>query len=168
VLNLDRPDVRTREGRVAELLNHWLDFFDPGGAAAGGGGVLMLPGMSQHPSVVELGRALEALQLFAPNKSAHLFAFYASPFRTWRAGRPVKGGRRVRGDLSDPSTKTWVHGRERVVPSWVREGKVRDGVRLIAQRPPGRPELRPWCFRGEVFLPAPLLERVQEEPRVAA
>lgn len=159
-LDLERPleskGVSLRERTIGELLNHWPEFFDvPLRSAPGGGGVLMLPGMSRHPSVVELGRALEALQVFAPSKFVHVRGFYSAEWRTamvWRDLR-VKGRKRR---IEEPA-------RVRVVPGWVRPQKVRDGVRLLAYE-----SSRPWAFQGVPCLPAPLLERQAGEPKVAA
>ena len=151
----------SRRERIEVLLDHWPDFFETAardGGPSGDGGVYLLPGMSRHPSVVELGRALGALAEFAPSKAAHLFAFYGSPWRT------VDRSRRVRSKGRFHVVEERV--RERVVPSWVRLQKVRDAVALLAYEPKSDASLeianahRPWAFRGEVFVPAPLLEEV--------
>lgn len=155
------PDVKTRLGRLVVLLDHWPDYYETAARDSGpngDGGVFLLPGMSRHPSVVELGRALSELRSFAPNKSAHVFAYYSAPWRNVDQKRRV----RVKGKFMVVDERV----RQRVLPAWVRNEKVRDGVRLIAQDAGG--EARPWCFRGDVFIPAPLLETYPGEPRVAA
>lgn len=163
----------SRRERIEVLLDHWPDFFETAvrdGGSSGDGGVFLLPGMSRHPSVVELGRALGALRVVAPNKSAHLFAFYSSPFRNVDRKRRVMS--KGRFHLVEERV------RERVPPPWVRLQKVRDALALVAQEPRSvlEAERRPWCFRGDVFIPAPLLEKVPgltpgelgELPEVAA
>lgn len=158
----------TRRERIEVLLDHWPDFFDVGQRdliLSGEGGVFRLSGMSRHPSVVELARALAELRAFAPNKYAHLAGFYGSPYRTIDR----KGRRRV--GRKGRTEQTSVRVRERVVPAWVRAQKVRDAVSLLAQPVNGRlEEARPWCFRGEPFLPGPLLESMprSDGPKVAA
>lgn len=145
----------SRRERIEVLLEHWPDFFEVAArddGPSGDGGVYLLPGMSRHPSVVELGRALGSLRAFAPGKSAHLFAFYGAPWRTVDRPRRIKGRNGKSGFVV-------VRVRERVPPSWVRLQKVRDGVALVSQDVSSGVALRrPWCFRGEVFIPAPLLE----------
>lgn len=146
----------TRRERIEALLDHWPDYWETASrddGPSGDGGVFLLPGMSRHPSVIELGRCLGALHEHAPSKSAHLFAYYGAPFRTVDRRRLIK----VKGKKSHLVDE---RVRERVVPSWVRLQKVRDAVALIAQEPVDDAQAlrRPWCFRGSPFLPAPLLE----------
>lgn len=160
----ERKPLSRRE-RIELLLEHWPDFWECAArddGPSGDGGVYLLPGMSRHPSVIELGRALGALATFAPSKSTHLFAYYAAPFRTVRSAKETrtKHGRKVKlaGNPADP--KSWAYSRERVLPSWVRLQKVHDGVTLIAQEPADQQqaERRPWQYRGAVFIPQPLLQ----------
>jgi len=170
-LDLVHPDLEERSGRIIFLLSHWQDFFetaarDDGPTAGecpacagwyskkhtcGTTGVYLLPGMSRHRSVVELGRALGELRYYAPGCSAHLFGYYGSPFRTalgWREVR-VKGRKR----------RIEMLVLERVLPSWVELRRVEAGVLFVAQKPRSSAEslLRPWCFRGNPKIPAPLL-----------
>jgi hypothetical protein len=166
------PDVKSRVGRIVVLLDHWQDFFETSArddGPSGDGGVYLLPGMSRHPSVVELGRALGQLWLFAPGCSAHLFAYFAAPIRNTDRRRRVKS----KGKFHVVDERV----RARVLPSWIQEKRVVAGVRFVAQEPlcescrlrSGDRErgcagcasvalIRPWCYKGEVFLPAPLLE----------
>jgi hypothetical protein len=153
---LSEPDLSTRIGVVVFLLDHWADFFETAArddGPSGDGGVFLLPGMSRHRSVVELGRALESLWWYVPGCSAHLFAFYAAPFRTTTGWRDLKVKGRKR--------RLEVPVRERVLPSWVKRSRVEDGVRFVAQKPrsPAEAVVRPWCFRGEPHIPLQLLER---------
>lgn len=145
----------TRRERIELLLEHWPDYWETAArdeGPSGDGGVYLMPGMSRHPSVIELARALTALHAYAPGKSAHLFAFYAAPFRT------VDYQRRVRGKNGRyayvPDRK-----RERVTPPWVRLPNVQDGVALIAHEPlnDAQAQRRPWAYRGQPFLPQPLI-----------
>lgn len=179
------PDLKSRVGRIVVLLDHWSDFYETAArddGPSGDGGVYLLPGMSRHPSVVELGRALESLWLFAPGCSAHLFSYYASPFRLVDSRRKVKA----------KGKSFWQEERirVRVLSGWISDGRVKAGVRFVAQepvcvscrlRPDGRVAgcsgcaavavVRPWCYRGWPELPAPLLERFPGEvggPKVAA
>lgn len=157
----------SRRERIEVLLDHWEDFFECAArddGPSGDGGVFLLPGMSRHPSVVELGRALGCLRDFAPNKAAHLCGFYGSSFRN------VDRKRRVRSRRGFVLVDERV--RERVVPGWVRAQKVRDGVALVSQDVSvGLEERRPWIFRGAVFLPDeinPMRVVRDSGPRVAA
>lgn len=146
----------TRRERIELLLEWWPEFWETASrddGPSGDGGVYLLPGMSRHPSVVELTRALNALRTYAPSKASHLFAFYAAPFRTVDYQRRAKGKNGRYAYVPD-------RRRERVTPSWVRTQKVKDGVSLIAQEPtcPEQAERRPWQYRGEPFIPQPLLQ----------
>lgn len=170
------PDLASREGRVVFLLSHWNDFFETaarddgpssGECAACAGwyakkhtcgttGVYLLPGMSRHRSVVELGRALGSLRFYAPGCAAHLCGYYDAPFRTTVAWREVRvKGRKRR--IQRPVL-------ERVLPSWVEKRQVEAAVRFVAQKPRSDAEalLRPWCFRGNPRIPAPLLVPVRQ------
>ena len=129
----------TRRERVELLLEHWVDFFETSSrddGPEGQGGVYLLPGMSRHPSVVELGRCIGVLRGRAPVATAHLMAFYTAPFKVKWSRRKVMGpqGRLV---LSEP-----VAERVRLVPSWVRRRKVSRSVDLLCE-----------LFVGDVFLP---------------
>lgn len=155
----------TRKERIEVLLDHWEDFYaiaSRDDALGGIGGVYLMNGMSHHPSVVELGRALMALREFAPRKYQHLAGYYSSPYRnTDRKRRLV--GKRGKSALVDERV------RERVKPSWVDMGKVRDAVALVSQD--SACDARPWCFRGDPFIPKPLMEQEparQHGPLVAA
>lgn len=142
----------TRRERIETLLDHWDDFYAVAGrdqSASSNGGVYLLSGMSHHPSVIELCRALQALRAFAPSKYAHLCGYYSAPYRTTERKRRIVGRKGKSGYVPE-------RVRERVVPAWVRAQKVRDAVALVSQDAGG--EARPWCFRGEPFLPKPLLE----------
>jgi hypothetical protein len=144
----------SRRERIEVLLDHWPDFWDVASRDAGfvgEGNGWRLSGMSRHPSVVELGRALESLRVFAPNKFAHLAGFYGSEWRSVDRPRRIRGKNGKLGFVDE-------RVRERVVPGWVRAQKVRDAVSLVAQDCPGAG--RPWIFRGDPFLPAPLLEGI--------
>lgn len=193
------PDMELREGRIVVILEHWRDCFETGsgeGSSAGGGcracsgwystsespvahtcgtsGVLLLPGMSRHASVLELSRALGELRFYAPGCSAHLFGYFDAPFRQVRAPRRVRNRhgkwRVLAGDLSDPSDKTWSSWTERVVPSWVDRRRVEAAVLLVAKEPRSSAEalVRPWCFRGNPKVPEQLLRPGSRQPEVAA
>src|SRR5215207_6094873 len=115
----------TRRERIETLLDHWPDFFDSGGAGTGGGGVFMLPGMSRHPSVVELGRALAELKAAHRGSFAHLSGFYASPYRTVERQRRIRGKNGKSGLVAE-------RVRERVVPRWVVTARAVECVGMIA------------------------------------
>lgn len=148
----------TKRERVEFLLDHYLDFFllsAQGSEASGEGAGAMLPRMSRHPSVRELVRCLRLLEERAPGHYRHLKAFYTAEWRVnqtapKRIERPPGSGNLVRlyGNDGLPVTEAV---RERVVPAWVRQQKVRLGLDFVVG-----------AFRGEVFIPDELLEQRQQ------
>lgn len=144
----------TRRERIELLLEHWPDYYECAAkddGPSGDGGVFLMPGMSRHPSVVELRRALIALRQIAPSSAGQIIGFYSAPYRCVDRQRRIRGKNGKFGYVPE-------RRRERIVPAWVRAQKVEDGVTLIAQEPADEAEAerRPWCFRGQPFLPTPV------------
>lgn len=134
--------------KIQYLLDHWEDIFDPSGTSAvgspgDGSGVALLPLMSRHRSVRELERCLGVLGVEAPGQLAHLKAFRCAEWRIRvdrvRVTRPRRQGKRVQSEQVERRS------RERVVPGWVRQEKVRLAEGRLVK-----------LFRGQVDIPGEL------------
>lgn len=137
----------TKRDKIAYLLDHWDDIFNPPLASMnpvrGRGGDGLLPGMSRHHSVVELVRCLEVLRLEAPVQHAHLKAFHCAEWRTVKRPHLVihKGKLRAIANPRPGREEDWDRTRERIVPGWVKAGKVRSAEERLAVLYRGQPKL---------------------------
>lgn len=137
----------SKRERIAYLLDHWVDIYDPGGTSVfgspgDGSGSPLLPLMSRHRSVLELCRCLAVLAEQAPVQASHLKAYHCAEWRIRvdhvRVRRPRRAGK-AKYELVEQRV------RERVVPSWVRLEKVRRGEDRLAE-----------LFVGQVDIPEEL------------
>lgn len=139
----------TKREKIIYLLDHWDEIHDPDAASpqgrpGGGTNTPHLAFMASHVSVRELARCLAVLREVAPVQHSHLMAFHGAEWRQTRTPKrtTVKG---KTGWISNPRSshaEDWDHGRERIVPAWVRLEKVRRAQEALAE-----------AFRGQVFIP---------------
>lgn len=133
-------EAERKRALIEKLLAEYGEFFHVlgSGAQTGGDGLGFLPGMSRHPSVLELCRCLELLYRVSPSHYQHLKAFYTAETRTVdvQIRSKTKKGKR--------HTVT-VRQRQALIPVWVKRTKVQTAVRFISQN-----------YRGPVYLPKEL------------
>lgn len=134
------PHAWTKHERLVYLLDQWEVIFDPSvtspqGSPGDGSGIGLMPRMSRHPSVRELGRCLGVLRVGAPVQYSHLMAHHLAE---WRVRVDHVRVRRAGGKFELVETRT----RERMVPGWVRAQKVVSAHRSLAD-----------AFRGSVSIP---------------
>ena len=138
------PEQWSKIEKIQFLLDQWTTIHDPDvvspfGSPGDGSGVALMPLMSRHPSVLELGRALGLLLWANPGDYRHLVAFRCCEWRVVWVPTKIRGphGKFVAGD---PKPE-----RRRVLRPWLDMGRVNRAESFLEDK-----------FRGEVFIPAEL------------
>lgn len=147
------PEQWTKLEKIQYLLDHWDTIHDPNITAPAGGdgtGVALMPLMSRHPSVLELGRALGLLLWANPGDYRHLIAYHQCEWRVCWVPTRIRGphGKTIPGE---PKPE-----RRRILHPWVNMGRVTSGEAFLVAK-----------FRGEVFIPDELWDSLHT-PAVAA
>lgn len=92
------PDQWTKIEKIRYLLDQWDTIHDPDvcspfGSPGDGTGVQLMPLMSRHPSVLELGRALGLLLWANPGDYRHLIAYRQCEWRVVWVNTRIRGPR---------------------------------------------------------------------------
>jgi hypothetical protein len=132
------PERWDKLTRLQHLLDRWGDIFEQGysrGQLGSGEHLPLLPEVAGHPSVVELGRALGALELELLPEYRAVKAFRCCEWRLTLVLRPYKlpSGKKILREVPEA---------QRLVPRWVSEQRVVDGENWLTSE-----------FRGDVYLP---------------
>lgn len=149
------PDQWTKLEKIQYLLDQWHIIHDPDvcsafGSPGDGSGVALMPLMSRHPSVLELGRVLGLLLWANAGDYRHLIAYRQCEWRVQWVQTRIRGphGKMVPGD---PKPE-----RRRVLPAWINQQRVASAESFLEQK-----------FQGEVFIPDELWDALNT-PAVAA
>lgn len=150
------PSEWSKLDKIRYLLDQWNVIFDPAGTSpfgvpGDGSGVALLPLMSRHPSVMELGRCLEMLFVANPGDYRHLAAYRCGV--EWRVCWIPTRIRGPHGKMLPGEPKP---ERRRIIPSWLDMRRVEAAELFLEAR-----------FRGEVFIPGELWDALNT-PAVAA
>lgn len=152
----------TRRERIAFLLDHLHDVCGPGGSSDGvgtgeGPGFMLSSAMSEHPSVIELGRSLDQLRRLMPHHGRAIDDYYGAAWYIERTPKTVKRGGRVVRVLEPDGSPAYELRRRRSVPHWL--------AVQPADRDTGEPrmvargvDIVSGLFRGDPFVPSQLLE----------
>jgi len=141
--------------RIRYLLDSWDLIFDPSctspfGTPGDGSGVALLPLMSRHHSIVELGRALGLLFVANPGDYRHLKTYRVGC--EWRIQEVHQRRRRPNGKFEIVP----VRQRARIMPPWIDQQRVERGELFLEAK-----------FRGDVDIPRELWDALNA-PAVAA
>ena len=149
------PAEWSKLDKLRYLLDQWDTIHDPSitapfGIPGDGSGVALMPLMSRHPSVLELGRTLGLLLWANPGDYRHLIAYRQCEWRVVWVNTKIRGprGKLVAGD---PKPE-----RRRVLKPWLNMQRVERAESFLEQK-----------FRGEVFIPDELWDALNT-PAVAA
>ena len=149
------PDQWSKLDKIRYLLDQWAVIHDPDvcsqfGAPGDGSGVALMPLMSRHPSVLELGRTLGLLLWANPGDYRHLIAYRQCEWRVVWVPTRIRGprGKFIAGD---PKPE-----RRRVLHTWVDRRRVDRAESFLEEK-----------FKGEVFIPDELWDALNA-PAVAA
>lgn len=149
------PDAWCKLEKLQYLLDQWDVIHDPNvtaplGLTGDGSGVALMPLMSRHPSVLELGRTLGLLLWANPGDYRHLVAYRQCEWRVQWIPTRIRGprGKMIVGDPQPV--------RRRVLPAWINHQRVESGEAFVEAK-----------FRGEVFIPDELWDALNT-PAVAA
>ena len=132
------PADWTKLEKIRFLLDNWDLIHDPditSGSPGDGSGVALMPLMSRHQSVIELGRTLGLLLWANPGDYRHLIAFRQCE---WRG---VSATVKVRGPRGKP-VEVEQRQRQRVLPRWLNMQRVRAGEAFLEAK-----------FQGDVNIP---------------
>lgn len=134
------PDQWSKLDKIRYLLDQWDVIHDPNVTAplgvSDGGSVALMPLMSRHASVLELGRVLGLLLWANPGDYRHLIAYRQCEWRVVWVPTRIRGphGKLMAGD---PRPE-----RRRVLHPWLKMARVHRAESFLEHK-----------FRGDVFIP---------------